>query len=289
MNKQWRNYLLLLPVALFVIIVFAYPIIKTFQYSFYEVPFGLDKGEFIGLSNFKKVFSDGEFWVRLKNTIFWTLYNLILQLVLPLLVAFILLKRTWLNKLTQSLILLPWIVPAVAIAVVFRLFLLPGLGYANTLISTLGFNQIDFLGNSSLAMITLVFINTWKFVPFGTLVVLAALQSIPQENYEAAQIDGAGAWQRFTKITLPLMAQKIWFLPFLSIVWNFNVFDLIWLTTQGGPGLSTETLPIGIFRYAFRTFQFGKAAATATVAILGLAIIGILYFKFAIPEKEGVN
>jgi multiple sugar transport system permease protein len=118
------------------------------------------------------------------------------------------------------------------------------------------------------------------------LEILAALQTIPAELYEAARVDGANPWQCFTRITFPLVGRMVWFIGFLAFVWNYNIFDLIWLTTKGGPGNTTQTLPVLIYRRAFKTFRPGEASSIAVIIVIFLAAVGLVYFKLLAPKKE---
>ncbi|MEM1868273.1 MAG: sugar ABC transporter permease, partial [Thermosphaera sp.] len=138
----------------------------------------------------------------------------------------------------------------------------------------------DFLGSPNSALLTLVTANSWQFLPFGTLLILAGLQTIPRDVVEAAQVDGAGGWKRFWHILFPLLGPVIGFVFFLAFVWNFNTLAIVWLTTQGGPLNRTLTLPVFIYRRAFRGFAMGEAAAMGAMASVLLAIIGLFYFKY---------
>jgi len=167
-----------------------------------------------------------------------------------------------------------------------RWMLLPRIGIISEILSGLGFGRIHLLGGLGSAMPTLILLNSWKFLPFGTLMILASLQTIPNSIYEAARVDGASPLQRFKYITFPYITAMIWFVGFLAFSWNFNTFDLIWLTTQGGPGSATQTLPILIYRTAFKTFRLGEASAISITIAIILIIIGILYFRSIRPKEE---
>ncbi|NQS89197.1 sugar ABC transporter permease [Patescibacteria group bacterium] len=244
--KKWTNYLYILPIFILIAVLFIYPLISTIRLSLYNIPFGMAKGIFIGLENYSSLFKDSIFQQGFKNSLIWTLGNLFLQLTIPLGVAILLNKKLKGVNFVRAAVLVPWIVPAVVVAICARWVLLPTIGIVNRfLIQTHIVNtRISFLGSRNLAMPTLIVLNSWKFFPFGTLLILAALQVIPGQLYEVAQIDGASAWQQFVNITFPMLGKMIWFVGFLAFVWNFNIFDLIWLTTQGGPGDSTQILPI---------------------------------------------
>ncbi|WP_369017605.1 sugar ABC transporter permease [Thermatribacter velox] len=191
-------------------------------------------------------------------------------------------------NLARSLIMLPWIVPSVAIAICMRWMLLPRIGIINEflLFAKIIQKPVHFLGNSSTAMPFLILLNSWKFMPFGTLLILAALQSIPESVFEAAAVDGARSFQQFRYITFPLLGSMIWFVGFLAFAWNFNTFDLIWLTTQGGPGNATQTLPVLIYRTAFKVFRLGEASAISVFIVFLLLIIGVLYLKLLAPKGD---
>jgi multiple sugar transport system permease protein len=212
--------------------------------------------------------------------------NLILQLTIPLGIALLLNQKLKGTHFMRTGVLLPWIVPMVAVAVSMRWMLLPGIGVVNEILQYTMGNQISFLGSRSAAIPTLIILNSWKLFPFGALLILAALQTIPEKIYEAARVDGASPWQQFIHITFPLLGVMIWFMGFLVFVWNFNVFDTIWLTTEGGPGHIMQTLPVLVYRRAFRVFRLGEGATVATIGAAFLMLIGLLYFKFLSPKRE---
>ena len=287
MIKERSSYLLMIPILLLIIIIFAYPFVRTFILGFFKVSFGASETQYVGLKNFTDLIHNKTYWQALKNSLYWTFGNLLVQLTIPTFLAILLNKKIRGINFARAIIMIPWIVPAVTIAVCMRWMLLPKIGIINETLESLKIlkNQIHFLGHHLTAMPTLILLNSWKFLPFGTLMILAALQTIPEETYEAAAVDGAGGFQRFRYITLPLVGSMIWFVGFLAFSWNFNTFDLIWLTTQGGPGSLTQTLPVLIYRTAFKTFRLGEASAmSVTVAIL-LVIIGIFYFKYLAPKE----
>jgi len=129
--------------------------------------------------------------------------------------------------------------------------------------------------------------QTWQFIPFGTLLILAALQTIPRDLYDAMKVDGATAFQLFRYLIFPRLGPMIGFVVFLAFVWNFNVFDKIWLTTQGGPVNATMTLPVMVYKRAFRTFRMGQSSAVGTITVISLIVLGTIYFKYLWkPTKE---
>lgn len=283
-----RQALLLLPQIVLIAIMYAYPVVRTVVQSFYQVSFGTQRWRPIGMANFESVFSDRAFWAAAINTLYWTAGNLVVQLTVPLLLALLLNEHFKGVNVVRATVMLPWVVPSVAFAVCMRWMLLPRFGIIAEILNRTIFvgREMDVLGSVFWAMPTLILLNSWKFLPFGTLMILAALQTIPKEIYEAAMADGASAWRRFWHITFPLLGAMIWFVGFLAFSWNFNTFDLIWLTTQGGPGDATQTLPVLIYRTAFKTMRLGEASAISVIVAVVLAIIGVIYFLKLTPKED---
>ena len=280
------TYLYILPILVLIGIIFIYPLGQVLISSFYNIRLGAQEGIFVGLDNYRLIFSEPVFWKSVRSTLIWTFGNLILQLIIPLGVAILLNQKLKGMHFMRTLILLPWIIPMVALAVSMRWMLLPEIGIFNEILKNTIGTQISFLSSQSTAMPTLIILNTWKWLPFGTLLILAALQTIPREVYEAARVDGANFWKQFIYITFPLLGKVIWFMGYLILVWNFNTFDTIWLTTEGGPGHAMQTLPILVYRRAFKVFRLGEGAAIATMGAAFLMVMGILYFKFLSPKRE---
>jgi multiple sugar transport system permease protein len=288
LKKEIKQYLPIFPLLVLLLLVFAYPYISTFFLAFYEVSFGEATARYVGFHNFSRLFKDLTFQDSLAKSFLWALGNLVIQLVVPLGIALILNQKIRGINLARSLVMLPWIVPAATIAICMRWMLLPRIGIINEILLSVGIfrRQIHFLGSSTTAMPFLILLNSWKFIPFGTLLILAALQTIPESVFEAAATDGARGFQQFRYITFPLLGSMIWFVGFLAFAWNFNTFDLIWLTTQGGPGTATQTLPVLIYRTAFKIFRLGEAATMSVFIALLLLVIGILYLKIFAPKGE---
>lgn len=286
--KEAKQYLPIVPLLALLLFVFAYPCVLTFFLAFHEVSFGEAAAKYIGLRNFTELLKSVTFRESLNKSFLWAMGNLVIQLIVPLGVALLLNEKIRGVDLARSLVMLPWIAPAVAVAVCMRWMLLPKIGIINEILFSLGIlqRQIHFLGTPSTAMPFLILLNSWKFIPFGTLLILAALQTIPESVFEAAAVDGARGFQQFRYVTFPLLGSMIWFVGFLAFAWNFNTFDLIWLTTQGGPGTATQTLPVLVYRTAFKVFRLGEGSAISVFIVLILLTIGILYLKFFAPKGE---
>lgn len=280
MNNKWVGFLLVMPVLLLVVMLYAYPVFDLINMSFLKTHRGTNI--FVGLENYRQIIGAPLFYQAVANSFVWTGLSLAIQLTIPLVLAMLLNQRFRGNTLARVLILIPWLTPEVVIAIMARWILEPNVGLLNQLLRKSGLimSWVDLLGTPHTALPTLVAINSWKFLPFGTLLILAGLQTIPREVLEAAQLDGAGPWNRFRYIVFPLLGPVIGFVFFLAFVWNFNTLGLIWLTTQGGPLNQTMTLPVLMYRKAFRGFAMGEAAAMGALAATMLVAIGVFYFKF---------
>lgn len=286
-SARYFHIYMILPLVALLIAIFGYPFARAIWLSFFEASFGRTRpAEFVGFGNYVAILTSDVFRASIARTFVWAFWNLVVQLSIPLGIALLLNRHLRGINAARALMLLPWIIPTVPVAVVLRLVLLPRIGIISELSNLLGFGYLHFLGHPLLAMPVLIIVNSWQFIPFGTLLILSALQTVPATLYDAAHVDGCGPWQRFKHVTFPIIGSMIWFVGFLAFAWNFNTFDLIQLTTEGGPGRLTETLPVLIYRFAFRTFRLGPAAAMATVSGVLLVSIGILYFTLMGPRED---
>lgn len=279
----------MIPLAVILIVFYLYPIVSMSRLSFYATRFGFGDMRFAGLKNFAALPRNPAFLPAVKNSIVWTLVSWVIQLTLPLGLAILMNQRLRGITVARSIMLIPWLTPAVVVALTWRWILESVMGVLNRQLIALGIfdSRVNFLGSESLALITLIIINSLKYMPFGTLLILAALQTIPESLFEAMKVDGATSLQQLRYLIMPMIGPMIGFMGFLVLVWNFNVFDLIQLTTAGGPVNSTMTIPVLIFRTAYRVFNMGQAASLAVLVIIVVVIAGSLYFKFSGSGAEG--
>ena len=256
--------------------------------SFFSAKFGFGEMSYAGLKNYISLFQDEVFLKSIYNSVIWTIGNVLLQLSIPLGIALLLNRKFKGATLSKTLILIPWITPVVGIAMITKWMLEPQLGIANRILFSLGWidKPINFLGSMNNAFPTLLFINSWQFIPFGTILILAALQTISTELYDAVKIDGANSWQTFCYLIFPIIGSMIGFVFFFGLVYSLNSFALIWITTKGGPVNATMTLPVLIYQKAFMSFNAGEASAIATLMGALLIIIGFLFFKYLWKGKN---
>ena len=251
------------------------PLIIGVSYSFQAIellrPFNTG---WIGFENYQALWADRKFWIALENTFWWTFWSISFQFLLGLGLAMLLNTQFHGKKLFQALVFLPWAVPTFLSALTWAWLFNPVIGPLPHWMAALGIlsEPYNIMGDPDLAMWGPIVANIWFGVPFFAITLLAALQSIPSELYEAAEIDGASAWQTFTKITLPFLAPMIAITVMLRTIWIANFADLIYVMTGGGPANSTQIVSSYIFTTAFRKLDFGYASAIA-VALLGILLI----------------
>lgn len=275
-------YLYLSPALLLIGLVIMVPLIIGVSYSFQSIallqPF---KTGWIGLDNYRALFADTKFLVAIKNTFWWTLYCVTLQFLLGLGLAMLLNTKFHGKKLIQALVFLPWAVPSLLSALTWAWLFNPVIGPLPHWLVALGIlaEPFNILGDKDLALWGPIVANIWFGIPFFAITLLAALQSIPADMYEAADIDGATPWQRFTKITLPFLAPMIAITVMLRTIWIANFADLIYVMTGGGPANSTQILSSYIFTTAFRKLDFGYASAVAVVLLLLMLLYAAILLK----------
>jgi len=255
------------------------PLITGISYSFQSIellnPF---KTGWVGFENYADLWTDRKFWIALENTFFWTFWSITFQFLLGLGLALLLNTQFFGKRLFQALVFLPWAVPTFLSALTWAWLFNPVIGPLPHWLHALGLlsEPYNILGDPDLAIWGPITANIWFGVPFFAITLLAALQSIPGELYEAAEIDGATPWQTFTKITLPFLAPMIAITVMLRTIWIANFADLIFVMTGGGPANSTQILSTYIFTTAFRKLDFGYASTIAVALLVILLIYAVI-------------
>ena len=275
-------YLYLSPALILLALVMFVPLVVGISYAFQNIellnPF---KTGYVGLENFHELVGDRHFWRALWNTLWWTGGSLVLQFVFGLCLALMLDRAFAGRKLVQALVFLPWAVPTFLSGLAWAWLFNPVIGPLPHWMADLGIlsEPYNILSNPAIAMWGPITANVWFGIPFFAITLLAALQSIPRELHEAAAIDGATAWQRFTKITLPFLAPMIAITVLLRTIWISNFADLIVVMTNGGPANSTQILSSYIFTTAYKKLDFGYASAVATALLLLLLLYAAILLK----------
>ena len=273
--------MLIAPAVVILGMVVVYPLVSAIYLGFHSIYTPTMQGEWVGLDNYSRLLQSGEFWRSLGNNIVWTVGTLTLQIILGVSIALMLHQNMVFRSFARSLILFPYFLSTVVAVLVWRWLFNDLYGVLNHVLmwARIVDMPVDWLGSTPNAMITLIFVGAWKFFPFVVIAVLARLQSIPEELYEAATIDGAGPVSRFMDITLPQLREVLIVIVLLRTIWDFKEFDLIYLLTGGGPIISTQTLPLMVYKEAFSLNEMGGASAVAVMMMLVMLVFMTLYLR----------
>ncbi len=282
-------YWLLSPAVLATLIVVFYPMLQAGITSlYYEILWKPKATRFIGLDNFIAIARDPVFWASLGRTALWIGITVPLQLALGFVTALLLNQQFRWRTLARSLILIPWALPSVVIGLMWSWIYHPQVGLLNDLLLRVGMlnSAIPWLADPDTALYSIIAALVWQGFPFFAIMILAGLQTIPANLYEAAAIDGATTWQQFVEITLPGLKSVLVTAVMLRIIWVANSMDVIYVMTGGGPGYATHTLPLYAFKRTYSSMDFGYGSALAvTFALLLLGFI-VLYLRRMGREME---
>ncbi len=267
LREQALGLALVAPAVLLFAALIFYPMAQSVFLSLHRVSTLTLRTQWVGLANFQSLLADPAFLTSFLNTLIWTCSAVTLQVTLGVGAALLLNGRLVGRSAARGLLLFPYLLPTAVAVLVWRWLFNDLYGLVNHALMAAGLidQPVAWLSRSPNAMITVILVGTWKFFPFVVIAVLARLQSIPETLYEAARIDGASRWAQFWDITLPQLAGVLAVVVLLRSIWDFKEFDLIYLMTGGGPGISTQTLPILVYREAFQLLNFGRGAAVAVM------------------------
>lgn len=284
-SDRWLGYALLLPYFVALGGLFGYPMLYAFQHAFYaKGPFDVNP-TYVGLDNFFYFFQSPAFWHSLRTSVVFACGSVALQMVIGTGIGLLLNQAFRGRSAVRGFLLFPYMVPIVVTAIAWKWLLDPRYGLFNYYVSVMAKERISFFSSPLLAMITLMIISGWQFFPFVTINVLARLQVIPTEVYEAAKVDGASAFQRFIYIIIPYLKYVFFLVLLLRGIWMFNKFDIVWLLTGGGPAKATRNLPVFTYEVAFKEFQLGKGSTLAVVTVIPLALVSFFYIKYLLKEE----
>lgn len=273
-------YAFMLPSLAVMALFMFYPLIRAAWLSLTNYSF-FGTSQFIGLGNYTKLVHDAQFWNDLGNTAYYAAVTTPVSIILALGLALLLNRRGLPGRgILRAAIFLPAVVSLAVAAIPFRLMFTPSIGLVTYWLGALGIHATDWLNSSTLAMPAVIIVGIWKDVGFYMVIYLAGLQTIPREFYEAARIDGASTWQRFRRITLPLLNNTTMFVTIIALIASFQAFDQIYVMTQGGPAFSTETLVMLIYRQGFQNFSMGYASAIGYVLVLIILLFSLLQMRY---------
>jgi multiple sugar transport system permease protein len=287
-REQRTAWILLLPALLMLLFVFGYPILRAFWLSLFTQNLGTElQTVFSGFDNYARMAGDGRFWQSFWTTTIFTTATVLLELVLGLGIALVLNQQFFGRGVVRTIAILPWALPTALIGLAWAWIFNDQFGVVNDILLRLGLIEtgINWLGEPTLAMIAVIFADIWKTTPFVSILLLASLQSISPDLYEAHAIDGATPWQSFRQITVPLLMPQILIAMLFRFAQAFGVFDLIAVMTGGGPGGATEVVSLYIYSTVMRYLDFGYGAALVVVTFL-LLIAAVAIATFLLNKSR---
>lgn len=292
LDRYWNRpgraaYIFILP-SLVLLFIFAFiPLCASIVIGFMHMDIYFSDVHFDGFNNFVRAFQDERFWNALKNTLLFAIIEMVLQIVVGLLVANALVSSTFFNKFSRTILFIPVVISTAATGVMFGLLLDETIGYIPYLCGMLGFPDATFFRNASTAMGTIIAMTVWKNFGYTMSILVVGIQGVSQSYYEAARIDGASKVQQFFYITLPGILPNLGFCIITNLIGALQVFDQVFVTTQGGPQYTTETLVFYIYKTGFRDpFDLGYASAMSVLLLIAILILAVPVHKKMFMSKD---
>lgn len=286
-NRSITPLYFLLPTIVPLAVLTLYPVLRGIWLAFTRYDDYRKDSSFVGLANFTALAtSDTLFWGALWRTVIWTVGIVVVTYVVGLLTALALNESIVGRGFLRALVLVPWVCPAVVAALVWSWIYDPNFGPLNYALRQLHLvnHNVGWLSDSGTALVATMAVAVWKLLPFTVVMLLAGLQAVPKELYEAASVDGGGTLARFRDVTLPLLGRVGSIAFLLSVIWAFNHFDTVYVLTGGGPGDATMILPVLVYQQAFKFFQIGYASAIGVVMLLVLIVPMTLYVRQVLKD-----
>ena len=273
-NERFAGWVFILPALLGTLIFIVIPVICSFGLSFTKWDL-LNPIRFVGLDNYKEIFSEALFFKIFWNTVVFAISTSVLGVIIPLILACILNSKIRGSEFYKTAYFLPFITPMIVIGVVWEWIFDPNIGLLNHILHL----HINWLYDTHYAMPALIIVSVWKLIGYNMVIFLSSLSGISQSMFEAAKIDGATPFQTFKNVTIPLLSPSIFFVVIITAISSFQVFDLIYLMTQGGPLDSTNVLVYAIYKNAFEYFNVGKASAIAYVLFFIILVLTLVQWS----------
>lgn len=273
-NERFAGWVFILPALLGTLIFIVIPVICSFGLSFTKWDL-LNPIQFVGLDNYKEIFSEALFFKIFWNTVVFAISTSVLGVIIPLILACILNSKIRGSEFYKTAYFLPFITPMIVIGVVWEWIFDPNIGLLNHILHL----HINWLYDTHFAMPALIIVSVWKLIGYNMVIFLSSLSGISQSMFEAATIDGATPFQTFKNVTIPLLSPSIFFVVIITAISSFQVFDLIYLMTQGGPLDSTNVLVYAIYKNAFEYFNVGKASAIAYVLFFIILVLTLVQWN----------
>ncbi|GKX31584.1 ABC transporter permease [Vallitalea longa] len=288
LKKEIKYELFLLPALVGFAIFFIYPVLSSFYYSTTDWSlYNNESFSFIGLENFKRIFGDDEAFIGIINSFKWALLVTFFHNFLAIPLAVALDSKIKGKNFFRSVFFAPAVLSSLIVGYLWNYIMAPtDYGLINRVIQFFGGSNVNWLGDSNLALYSVLFTQIWQWTGWTMIIYLANLQSIPKDYYEAADIDGASGWQKFKVITIPMLAPSMTVNILLSMIGGLKVFDIIFSMTQGGPGHATETIITTLIQRGFTEGLYGYASAIGVVLFIIIAFVSLILLKFLLKREE---
>ncbi len=273
------KYLLLVPTVVLLLGLTVYPLIYAVIASLHTINIRTGEQSFVGLKNFIAIATDKQFWNALKNTAIYTGVGVTLEFFFGLGLAVFLSNRLVGRNVFRALLLTPMMLPPIVVAVIFKIIYIPDFGIINWLLGLVGIKGIIWEASVKTALPSLILVDIWEWTPFMFLILLAGLQAIPLDPYEAAMVDGATQFQMFRHITIPLLIPAILIALLLRLMDTLRIFDQVFIMTGGGPANATETMSLYIYRHGFRFSNIGYATAMSFIMLVLTVMISNFFIN----------
>ncbi|MHB8277074.1 MAG: carbohydrate ABC transporter permease [Candidatus Humimicrobiaceae bacterium] len=277
MKKYSFAFIFILPTILYLLIFQIYPLFESVRLSFTDLSFiRPGSGKYIGLTNYINLLTnDKDFWKIISNSFIWVFGSTFLQYTFAIPAAMILNQKLIARPVWRGFMMVPWVIPTVVMALIWKWIYDGDYGLLNYYLHS----HITWLGNDQTVWPALLLASTWKGLPFATLMLLAGLQGIPKDLYEAAEVDGCNKFREFIYIMIPMLAPVLFVSALISIVQSWTKFEVVYLLTGGGPGYTTSVLPTYIYTKSMVFFEMGEGSAVATISMLFMLIFVLIYLK----------
>ncbi|GAA4830083.1 sugar ABC transporter permease [Paenibacillus vulneris] len=276
-QKKMYSYLFLLPAGIIYFVFYLLPTIMSLFFSLTR--WTLTKWQFIGLDNYIMFFDESSLKIGFKNTLIFAVVTCGLKVILALLLATLLTSRIWFKDYFRSMVFFPTLLSTIAVGIAFSTMMHPTQGVINTALAAMGINGPDWLGNTSIALLSVALVDVWKGVGIATVIYIAGIMSIPQHYYEALKIDGGSAFRGFWHITLPLSRPAMNSVIILAFIGGLRTFDLIWAMTKGGPGFSTDLIASIIYKQ-YQAGFYGLATAGNVILFIAISVLAFPLYMF---------
>lgn len=289
-KKNRVPYLLILPAVMFMIVVYLYPLVLTFKYSFFEVSLMGSDSTFVGLENFERVMTDKGALSAIFRTLRWVALTVAFKIGAGFAIALLLNSRIKGAKLYRFLVLVPWAIPSVVVSIIWSWIFDGHYGYLNYYLMKFKIvsEPIHWLAERNTAFLATSVVDSWAGIPLITMIMLSGLNAIPESLYEAADVDGANSISKFVHVTFPGVRKVVLISTILTTIWTFNSYNIIWVLTEGGPVDSTTTMVIKIYKEAFGKYNLGMSSTISIMAFVILTALSLVYWRFLNKKGEGI-